>query len=193
MRLVADDIALDVDYDHTLQLRPSLRAALRLEQRYGFQRLFVGLQEGHLGMITDMIAEGASITSKRALALLSGKPLAVLLSRAAEPLVRFLFKLAGIEPDAEEKAVEGRRVSYAEHYSRLYAIATGWLGWPPSEAWAATPNEIMVAYQGRSDMLRAVFGGANENAPDKPGEAELDRDGLARLKWMAAKGPSHAV
>ncbi|MBS0535382.1 MAG: phage tail assembly chaperone [Proteobacteria bacterium] len=197
MRLVVDDIALEVGTAPTLRLRPSLRAAFHLEKKYGFQRLFLGLQEAHLEVITDMIAEGASTTPKQVMALFHRRPLAALLSTVIEPLVAFLFKLAGLEPhpehDADGDGVEGKRVSFAEHHSNLYAIATGWLGWSPSEAWAATPNEIMVAYQGRADMLRAIFGGTNESATDKPDEARLDRDGLARLKRMAAKGPSHAV
>ena len=193
MRLAVDDIALEVGIGRTLHLRPSLRAAFRLEKQYGFQRLFLGVQEGHLGVIIDVIAEGASATSKQVLALLHGRPLALLLSRLVEPLFRFLCKLAGIEPDAEESAVEGKRVSYADHYSTLYAIATGWLGWSPSEAWAATPDEIMVAYKGRSDMLRAIFGGADEPVTEKPDEAQLDREGLARLKSMVTKRAGHAV
>jgi hypothetical protein len=43
--------------------------------------------------------------------------------------------------------------------------ALGWLGWTEPEAMAADVNAIAVAMKGRFAMLRAVFGGEEEEEP----------------------------
>jgi len=40
-------------------------------------------------------------------------------------------------------------------------------GWSPEIAWAATPAEILEAQKGRVEMLKAVFGGKQEDGADE--------------------------
>lgn len=49
-------------------------------------------------------------------------------------------------------------MSQADYHAWLYKAATGWLGWSPAAALAATLPEIHLAYEGRIDLLGAIFG-----------------------------------
>ena len=189
MRL-ADDIALPDGVFSSAVMRPSLRAAFRLEQRYGFERLVAGITEGNLGIIADVIAEGAALPRTQLFQSIDGKPLGSLIGGAAEQLLRFAFALAGIDPDKPKANTQGERVTFAEYHARLFRIATGWLGWTPENAWNATPAEIMTAYEGRVEMLGAIFGKADdaEQSPtEPPDQAQLDRAGFAELKRMVGR------
>lgn len=44
----------------------------------------------------------------------------------------------------------------------------GWLGWTEHQALATDVNAIAVAYEGRVDMLKAIFGDGSKPAGDKP-------------------------
>lgn len=48
---------------------------------------------------------------------------------------------------------------------RLAEIALGWLGWSEEQALNADMNAILIAFQGRQDMWRFVFGGEGEPEP----------------------------
>lgn len=56
-------------------------------------------------------------------------------------------------------------ISLEEYASGLVSIATGWLGWKFDEAMGADCLAITIAYEGRCDMLKAIFGGDEEPAP----------------------------
>lgn len=43
----------------------------------------------------------------------------------------------------------------------------GWLGWTPEAALAADVNLILLALEGREDMLKAIFGDASEGKGKK--------------------------
>lgn len=58
MRLAADEITITVEGTRMF-LRPTLRAGLRLERRYGFPRLLSEIAQGNLSVITDVIREAA--------------------------------------------------------------------------------------------------------------------------------------
>lgn len=38
----------------------------------------------------------------------------------------------------------------------------GWLGWTPEQTYNAAIPDIMTAYEGRMDMLKAIFGGGDD-------------------------------
>lgn len=38
----------------------------------------------------------------------------------------------------------------------------GWLGWTPEQAFNASIPDILTAYEGRMDMLKAIFGGSED-------------------------------
>lgn len=59
-------------------------------------------------------------------------------------------------------------MSHAEFLRELFKFATGWLGWPPAVALATPIPQILVAVEGRLDMLRAIFGSGKEAAPKVP-------------------------
>ncbi|MBN8965876.1 MAG: hypothetical protein J0H89_10980 [Rhizobiales bacterium] len=141
-------------------LRPSLRAASNLERAYGFDRLLIDVSQGNIGTMADIVrhANGAD-----------------------------LFRLiAGVDPDNITPAADtGERMTFQDYHAKLYRIATGWLGWTPETAWNATPTEIIEAYKGHLERLRAIHGGADSDTiTDTPDKAALDRDGLGALRAM---------
>ena len=67
----------------------------------------------------------------------------------------------------------------------MYKIATGVLGWAPRDAWSALVPEILLAYEGKIDFIKATspFGAAP--AADKVQKAD-PRDMKAALRGVAA-------
>lgn len=55
------------------------------------------------------------------------------------------------------------------YYDDLAEVALGWLGWTEAEALAADVNAIKVAYAGRVDLLRTVFGGSKAGTSKQQG------------------------
>lgn len=49
-------------------------------------------------------------------------------------------------------------MSLADYHAWLFKAATGWLGWTPAAALAAPIPQIEAAFEGRMDMLQAIFG-----------------------------------
>jgi hypothetical protein len=167
-----------------LALRPTLRAATCLEQSHGFDKLLIDVANGNLGTMADIVrhANGADL-----LRLIAGVPLLEVMGELISSLSRFVLLLAGVDPDNITPAADngGERTTFREYHAKLYRIATGWLGWTPETAWNATPTEIIEAYKGHLEMLRAVHGGTEpESTPDTPDSAALDRGGLGELRAM---------
>ncbi len=191
MPLVSNPIVIDVS--PAITLRPSLRAAYVLERRYdGFDKLLRLVADGSLLAISDVIREGAGEnTVTRYLDSLEGMSLHIGIDRLAGPAAEFIFALAGADRSKPVQEAPGKPISFEQHHTNLFRIATGWLGWTPDEAWDATPAEIMEAYKGRTDMLAAIFGGSKE-AEDNGNTSDLTAlEGDARqnaLKRFAALG-----
>lgn len=57
-------------------------------------------------------------------------------------------------------------VSFEAFASELVSIATGWLGWDFDRAMKSDCLAIRIAYEGRCDMLKAIFGSSDEPAAD---------------------------
>jgi hypothetical protein len=162
MQLAANDVQITVGRE-TLYLRPTLRAAFRLEQKYdGFEKLIRAIYTGHLAAYGDVIREGTGQRSALTdyLEKAGDTPLVVSLDLLIKPICDFIIGLTSSETAIE--AGKGLPISFKEYHTRLFRIATGWLGWSPDDAWKATPAEILEAYQGRTEMLAAVFGGKQE-------------------------------
>jgi hypothetical protein len=163
MQLAANDVEITVGRE-TLYLRPTLRAAFRLEQKYdGFEKLIRAIYTGHLAAYGDVIREGTGQRSALTdyLERAGDTPLIVSLDLLIKPICNFIISLSG-DVDAAVEAGKGSPISFREYHTRLFRIATGWLGWSPDDAWNATPAEILEAYQGRTEMLAAVFGGKQD-------------------------------
>lgn len=182
LRLVGDG------HPNKLPLSASLHAAATLERRYGFPKLAAALSDGNLTIIRDVIETSSDCSDF--LALLDGVPLIEVILNVLEPLQDHVLALAGIDPDADhDTEPSGETMSYADYHSRLYQIGTGWLGWSPETTWRATAEEITDAYQGHIEMLRAVYGGKDDDGThaetDKPETAKFDRAGFKKLRAMA--------
>lgn len=50
-------------------------------------------------------------------------------------------------------------MSEAEYLAYVFGVATGWLGWPPSEAWASTVPEILLATESKIDFVQMTTPG----------------------------------
>ena len=97
-------------------------------------------------------------------------------------------RLAGVDQDQTDSAEpqSGETMPFSEYHKRLYQIGSGWLGWSPETVWNATPKEILEAYSGHVEQLKAIYGtGDDEPAPrTAPDTAPLDRAGLNKLRDM---------
>lgn len=166
MRLAQDEITITLDHE-TIYLRPSLRAAFRLERRHdGFDKIIKGIASGNFSIMADVIRESSDPRSAFAnfLDCVNALPMLIAIERISEPLIAHVMALAGADSDnASDSSPDAERIPFAEYHTKLFRLATGWLGWSPADAWEATPAEITEAYKGRMEMLGAVFGGGKKD------------------------------
>lgn len=189
-RLASETVRLSLG-GASVELVPSLRAALILARRYGtYGDLIRKIAEGDTRAITDVISVGSDhptpLLSVMAQIEATGVLQAVTLWQS---LIDFVVSLAGpaAEKDGNEKG--GKPITFDRFHEQLFEIATGFLGWPPPEAWAATPAEILAAHKGRMDMLKMIFG--SSEAGDKAPRDKLDVDQKMRL-FFAGTGTRKA-
>ncbi|MET3925992.1 hypothetical protein [Devosia sp. 2618] len=180
------------------ELRPSLRATMRLLRRHQLFGLIAAVEGFNITIIMDMLRE-AGIKPALLLAEIATVGLGKVRNRLTGPLAEFALAIAGIDPDDTTpiKPVAGKPITPTEYHTQLFEIATGWLGWTAAEAWNATPAEIIAAQNGHVAYLKMTgvlvpVEGAKE--PDIYTAEQLkeieeggldpafDRDGLAALK-----------
>jgi len=182
MKLGADGIYVELAGE-AYELRPSLRASMRLVRRHGLSGLLAAVQGFNLTVITDMLRE-AAIKPSRLLAEIAAIGLGSVRNRLTGPLAAFVLAIAGIDPDDAKppEATTGKPADPEPVFAQLFGIATGWLGWTPEEAWNATPAEIIAARAGRTDLitdvLKAVFGTTDE----KTSATTYTADQLAKIE-----------
>lgn len=180
MRLAYDEITIDSGHE-VIRLRASLRAAFRLERRHdGFEAIVKGISDGNFSIMADVIRESANPRSTFAEFLdgIDTLPMGLALARITEPLIAHVMALAGADGDNGTKPTQGAEpIPFAEYHTKLFRIATGWLGWTPADAWEATPAEIIEAQKGRMELLNAMFGGgkSDDNTITKPDEQTRSR------------------
>lgn len=197
--LAADDITLTIGGE-TLFLRPSLRAAIRLERKHGLPALAEGIATGNLTVLTAILGEcGAPPDVFYGLSLGHALPEAM---AAAADLLPLVYGFDREREEGPQKHRSSHTVTRAQHFAELYRIGTGQLGWTPSDTLDATPHEIIEASRGRSEfvisILRARLGIVDDDDPGpsapapanlnlrsedvlKRAEAERDVDGLMAL------------
>lgn len=175
--LPVDDIRITIDGE-AVTLRPTLRAAYRLEKKIGFRRAFDGVQAGNLSIVATIIEETAT-TDTRVPDIIRDilKTGIVKLDVLRLPLLSLVYQLVGVDPDQpDQDQPKGTKPtpkqSLSEFFTRLFEFATGNLGWTPDQAWNASPAEIIAAQRGRQDLLQSIFG-----KPDK--KAQVDRRSLS--------------
>lgn len=170
MRLAMnDEFAIDLG-NETIRLRPTLRAAFRLEQKYGgFHNLFNAVASGTLTAFSDVLKEGCgrSTALTEYLDSADGPSLAVNLELLIPQVSDFLFALAGM--DGAKAVAAGEPMPFLEYHTKLFGIATGWLLWPPDVAWNATPAEILEAQKGLVEKLHFIHGSKPDVGTGKPG------------------------
>lgn len=185
MILAHDDIAVTIAGE-TVYLRPSLRAAMRLERRYGFAQLYRDIQDGKLSTYAAVIGEFTAHPYLETNVWDAG------LDALRPKLIAFLLALAGTDDDASDAPKsDGPMIPHREYFTRLYRLGTGWLGWSPEVTWNATPAEITEAYKGRVAMLRAMLG-----SPEQEAKSAFSLDdkfkavfgGMARTQRGAGRG-----
>ncbi|MGP4669360.1 hypothetical protein [Agrobacterium pusense] len=198
-----EEVRIALGDNIAVTLRPTLRAAVTLEARYGFPTLFRALEEGSFTVISDII-QTATDSRDDAAARLSvhpGESLSSFIGLARIPLAE-LVSMFMPAPDAQASNIRpsGKSIAWGEYYADLYEKATGWLGWTPEQAWNATPTEIDRAYTGHIAKLKAIHGSGEDDkptgkAPDPEQAArnvadgldpEFDRAGLRALKAKIA-------
>jgi hypothetical protein len=163
MRLADDDKNTIAFTPGAIVLRPSLRAAFRLERKYnGFHNLFNAVLSGTLTAISDVLKEGTGTTSALTdyLDQADGESLMVKLDLLVAPIGNFVLALAGSEHN--QNLAIGEPMPFVEYHTKLFGIATGWLGWSPEQAWNATPAEILEAQKSHREKLVLIYGGKND-------------------------------
>lgn len=145
MRLGADDIVVELAGE-AFALRPTIRAGLRLVRRHGLPALAAAARDFNVAVIMDVLRE-AAIKPELLPAEIATIGLGNVRNKLTGPLSQFALAVAGIDPDDATMAQPptGKRMSHTEFFTRLFEIATGWLGWTPEDAWNATPAEIIAA------------------------------------------------
>lgn len=165
--------------DITVCLRPSLRAASKLERSHdGFDCLFRRIGEFHTGTVREIITTAATDREDAAAFLAAMSPLP--LQRFVEIVQASVARLCmGFIPASEadgKPASNAKPMPWREVYRELFRSATGWLHWTPEATWNATPTEINEAFAGHVAMLKAIHGGED----DKPADRQPDPEQAAR-------------
>jgi len=194
-------LASDIVLRHgtlTVTLTPSLRAATLLERLHGgFPALLERVQAFNLTTILEIINVAAP-TAAPILEALRNTPLRTIRDVSFGPVVQLLSALMMSGDDADDTTPKptpsAKPVAWADLFAQLYKIATGWLGWTPATAWAATAQEITEAFHGLIERIKATSGTHEDEAetgttPEQreQNEAlgldpEFDRAGLHALR-----------
>lgn len=191
MRLAYQPITIAID-GATATLRPSLRAACLLEQKHGLAVVIKAVDEGNLGIVADLVAFTGDNDTLANLLREIHQAGVVRLNVIRPALFNVLAVMLGHDDTEQDATNTGSPLSFAEFFEHLFEIATGWLGWTPTEAWAATPAEIMAAQRGLIAKLKAIHGTAEEPADkydpcELPTEEEV-RAGIEMLRAQARRG-----
>lgn len=197
-QLANDEIIVDYG-GSAVVLRPSLRAAVRLERLHGgFPELLRKIEEFDTLTVWHVITAGAGREATDALfAHAAHEPLGQFQRAAQGACLELVAGLFPVAPEGEHKGQKSATpMPWSELFGHLYGYATGWLGWSPEAAWAATPQEITDAFEAHVEKLKAIYGEAEEvdeearDAQRCENEAlgldpEFDRAGLQRLKALS--------
>lgn len=190
MRLASDPITIAVD-GVSATLRPSLRAAYHLQRRHGFPALITAVIEGDLSRIADMISFGSTDESALPAFLREIEQRGAMRIDLIRPaLFTFIGALIGRDEN-DDAPTSGKTITFEEHFTSLFEIGTGWLGWTPEATWNATPGEIIAAQRGLIAKLKAVHGSADEKPAYDPREDVSESEvlsGIAALKANARRG-----
>lgn len=185
--LAADAITFNIGSE-VITLRPSLRAAIRLERTLPLPQRFAALRQGGFTAVSAIVNLSSGSDTFLPVAAGTGAQLSTWFPDAVGACIEFLVQLYGLGEPSDEPADPGAKlVPWDEAFADLYRVGTGMLGWTPDQTLDASPREIIEAAKGRhkfvGDILGSIFG-KPEDKPSGPDNAPLDRAGLASLKGM---------
>ena len=204
----AYDVPVAYGLGSKVWLRPSLRAGIQLEAMHnGFPKLLVKVQQGDTTTLREIVTYAATDrgAAHDLLNAMAGATLASVQQALTGPAFALIAALMTPETRKDQgeaaKAPTGKPMAWADLYADLYKIATGWLGWTPETAWNATLPEILSAFDGHIDQLKAVHGSAEDGANSTPAmsadqrqanidaglDPDFDREGLRALKARHSK------
>lgn len=177
-----------VELDHggcAVVLRPSLRAAARLERLHdGFPALLQKVEEFDMRTIRAVVAYCLKdYEADELLDHVAKHPLGAF-AKDAQPAIFDLINAMLPEPpegDEPQGGSTGQPMPWAKVYSELFGLATGWLGWTPETAWNATPQEISDAFAAHIAKLKAIHGSDDDTAT-KDSAPTYSKDQLARIE-----------
>ena len=132
----------------------------------GMTNVLRGIADWRAGILLDIIAETAPHLDERAVKTHVQRLIAPMPHPSmVEMFGRLGLALIGVEKfddTGTTKKGDGKPADFDAIYRRLYQVGTGCLGWTPEATLAATPLEIGLAFEGRTDMLKAIFGNKDE-------------------------------
>jgi hypothetical protein len=125
LRLGADSIFVELAGE-AFELRPSLRACMRLVRRHQLNGLLSAVQDFNIIIVVDVFSE-AGIKPSLLQSEIAATGLGVVRNRVTGPLSEFVLAVAGIDPDNTETASvsPAESLSPLEMHTRLFEIATG--------------------------------------------------------------------
>ena len=156
-----------------MEQRPSFFARrcvpqLPLNPDTDFDRLFAACADGNLTVIADVIRTSSTTDTSDFLKSIAAMPLIEVMPSLLQALPAHILALAGVDPMTIRHRKRGEKIPYPEYHAKLYRIGTGWLGWSPDVTWNATAAEILEAYSGQIEKLRAIHGGKEDrNTPNR--------------------------
>jgi hypothetical protein len=186
MPLTIDEVTITLAVSPARQrvftLRASLWAAFNLYQEHGsYAALATAIAAGsfsaYCSIIRNACTDRAEFGRFQA-SLMDDDALTAAILETRDDLLRFVRILAGADNAKAEPSA--KPITFEEYHTRLFKIGTGWLGWTTDATWDATASEILTAYEGRLDLLKAVFG----KSGDEPTEID-GRDPNARAALNA--------
>jgi hypothetical protein len=133
-------------------------------------------------------------TAERLLAYTAKEPLAPFQGPAQAACLALLSLILRTDAGEAPAPSSGALKPISDHLADLCRYGTGWLGWPPSEVWNASPAELEAAILAHFDRLVKMTpgGDAPQAAASKDAQRqaniaagldpEFDRDGLRALK-----------
>lgn len=204
LRKMAFQPAYDVPLSYgltTVWLRPSLRAASIIEKLDGgFPAVLQNIQQTNLSTVNAVIS--AAVTSRQdetaILNALADQPLHRIQSATLAPCMALISALMMPSIESGNTTAKpnnnAKPIAWSNLYEDLFKMATGWLGWTPETAWNATLSDIIQAFEGHTDKLKALHGGdeteEGNNAEQQQAnvdaglDPEFDRAGLSALRGM---------
>ena len=166
MPALSDDVTILTFGSRSFTLRASLRALASIDRDYhDLQTLHADIARLNLGACLDLIQATTSDPEQFAMvtAITAERSLLDTISQVRPQLLNFIEAFSGSN-DTKSNAEPADPITLDELVTRLFQIGAGWLEWPPSEVWDATPSEITTAQQGLIQKLKAIHGSGEDDA-----------------------------